>query len=88
MERGSAVGTAGVRSAEVNAESKDDYIGDDLHRVFRSVYMWATTVCIAEETGHIVHIERTWQRSSQTTTKPLFANEAFDEVPEGEYRDS
>eukprot|EP00971_Amphidinium_carterae_P126643 2508999-Amphidinium_carterae.1 len=37
MERGSAVGTAGVRSAEVKADSKDEYIGEENHRVFRSV---------------------------------------------------
>eukprot|EP00971_Amphidinium_carterae_P262081 5198451-Amphidinium_carterae.1 len=37
MERGSAVGTAGVRSAEVKADGNEEYVGDDLHRVFRSV---------------------------------------------------
>eukprot|EP00971_Amphidinium_carterae_P241540 4795890-Amphidinium_carterae.1 len=36
MEKGSAVGTAGVRSAEVKADS-DEYVGEQNHRVFRSV---------------------------------------------------
>eukprot|EP00971_Amphidinium_carterae_P055398 1092030-Amphidinium_carterae.1 len=37
MERGSAVGTAGVRTAE--SKDEDDYIGDEGHRVYRSVYI-------------------------------------------------
>eukprot|EP00971_Amphidinium_carterae_P188914 3750423-Amphidinium_carterae.1 len=35
MEKGSAVGTAGVRSTE--SKNEDEYIGEDNHRVFRSV---------------------------------------------------
>eukprot|EP00971_Amphidinium_carterae_P017960 354055-Amphidinium_carterae.1 len=35
MERGSAVGTAGVRTVE--SKDVDEYIGDEGHRVFRSV---------------------------------------------------
>eukprot|EP00971_Amphidinium_carterae_P092953 1840300-Amphidinium_carterae.1 len=68
MERGSAVGTAGVKSASTDS---DEYV-----------------VRIPEETGRIVHTQGTRQGSSQTTTKPLVAHEAFDEVPKGEYRDS
>eukprot|EP00971_Amphidinium_carterae_P179568 3561240-Amphidinium_carterae.1 len=36
MERGSAVGTAGVRSAEVEADG-DEYVGEENHRIYRSV---------------------------------------------------
>eukprot|EP00971_Amphidinium_carterae_P017961 354056-Amphidinium_carterae.1 len=37
MERGSAVGTAGVRTVE--SKEVDEYIGEDCHRVFRSVVL-------------------------------------------------
>eukprot|EP00971_Amphidinium_carterae_P291084 5780190-Amphidinium_carterae.1 len=36
MERGSAVGTAGVRSVDDEANS-GEYIGEENHRVYRSV---------------------------------------------------
>eukprot|EP00971_Amphidinium_carterae_P195619 3882129-Amphidinium_carterae.1 len=35
MERGSAVGTAGVRTVE--SKEVDEYIGDEGHRIYRSV---------------------------------------------------
>eukprot|EP00971_Amphidinium_carterae_P019040 374718-Amphidinium_carterae.1 len=34
MERGSAVGTAGVKSASTES---DEYVGEENHRIFRSV---------------------------------------------------
>eukprot|EP00971_Amphidinium_carterae_P266644 5289427-Amphidinium_carterae.1 len=35
MEKGSAVGTAGVRTAD--SKDEDEYIGDESHRIYRSV---------------------------------------------------
>eukprot|EP00971_Amphidinium_carterae_P301713 5994042-Amphidinium_carterae.1 len=69
MERGCAVGTAGVRTVDDKASS-DDYIGEENHRVYRSV---CGRLHFASPRRPDILF------TLKTTTKPLSANEAFDE---------
>eukprot|EP00971_Amphidinium_carterae_P128012 2535657-Amphidinium_carterae.1 len=74
MERGSAVGTAGVK-IDI-ASDEDEYIGDESQEL--SISLWTIAVCITEKAGSTVHAQGARQRPSQTKEEPLGAYEALD----------